>query len=707
MAETRNLHETQVLSLADIRGEAQKTDGQFFTLTVIEGRDFGGIFQIESTETTIGRKDPDDNNKPNIELDDDRISRRHLMLTKKPVTNEAESFAVTALDLDSTNGTYINGFPLPKRETKLKNNDKIQIGDTVLKFEIKDSLDVSYQERLYQQVTRDAKTGLWNHNYARQEIERFISLGNRNKSGFSLLLVEVDYMQILNDTYGLTVGDGILRTIAQAITSELSGYEIAARFAGKQFLILLPEANMASGVNTADRIRKKVEEIDFTSVGCMQKVTVSAGVSQFPVCSQKAEDLIKQADEALYRAKQNGRNRTIKAMVVEEETRPVNKKILVSVLMLAVIAALVTIGMMAFPVLSQNPVNNNLTASGTVEVNEVKVGSKIGGRITEVLIQEGQQVKAGQPLVRFDIADLQAEKLSLNARIAELSAEVEKLENGFRKEEKDAAEAEVRKAQAILEQLRNGSRPQEIAQVQAEISAAESDLFNSESSFTRIDKIFSEGYQSKQVRDDAETRVKLNKSRLEALRQRLSLLQEGTRYEEIKTAEQNYQAALARAELLRAGTRKEDIAAAKARLDAAKAALAQLNVRVAEGEILSPADSRVEVVRVRPGDIIVAGNPIAKLLEPNQIWVRVYIPHTDIGKVRVGQTATINVDSFANKTFSGVVSQIAGEAEFYPRNVQTRTDREHQVFAIKVNIDDKDGSLKSGMSADVVIAMGK
>ena len=700
MSDEYNLNETKVFSLADLHNDTKKSAGLYFTLTVIEGRDFGFIFQVENSQMTIGRKDQDEN-KPTVELDDDRVSRSHLMLSKK--SDSEGSFYVVVSDLDSKNGTYLNGFKLSKQEKRLQDNDKIQIGNTVLKFEIKDTLETTFHERLYQQVTRDAKTGLWNHNYARQEIEKLISINSRSKGVFSVLLMEIDFIQILNETYGQNTGDAVLQTVGQTITNELKEYEIAARFAGNQFLIILPNSDLTNSVNICDNIRKKIEMLDLATIGCPQRITISAGVSQFPICGQKGEDLIKQADEALFRAKQTGRNRTMKAIIVQTQTRQINKGLVATLVLVLLVSSLVYIGLYIYPLSVGASKEEKLIFSGTVEVHEVQVGSRVGGRVTEVLIEEGQLVKKDQVLVRFDISDLLAQKSQLLASISALEAELAKLENGFRKEEKAEADAEVKRAAANLEQLKNGFRPQEIAQVKADLAASESDLSNSEATYKRIEKIYLEGYQSKQARDDAETRVKLNKSRVEALKERLSLLEEGTRYEEIKAAEQAYKASLAKAELLHSGSRVEDIAVAKARLEVAKAQLIELNVRIKEGEVLAPSDSRVEVVRIRPGDIIVPGNPVVKLLENDQIWVRVYIPHTEIGKVVVGQKSTIAVDSFPNKTFSGYVKQIAEEAEFYPRNVQTRTDREHQVFAVKVNIDDKDDKLKSGMSADVNI----
>ena len=114
----------------------------------------------------------------------------------------------------------------------------------------------------------------------------------------------------------------------------------------------------------------------------------------------------------------------------------------------------------------------------------------------------------------------------------------------------------------------------------------------------------------------------------------------------------------------------------------------------------------MEVLDVRPGDLIAPNTPIATLLERDQIYVRIYIPETQIGHVQLGEKVEIHVDSFPNQAFSGVVEQINQQAEFLPRNVQTVEERIHQVFGVKVRIDDTSHRIRAGMAADVTLAPG-
>src|SRR5262249_47572657 len=134
-------------------------------------------------------------------------------------------------------------------------------------------------------------------------------------------------------------------------------------------------------------------------------------------------------------------------------------------------------------------------------------------------------------------------------------------------------------------------------------------------------------------------------------------------------------------EKLKRGNRREDV-------DAAQAALAHDEARFREREVLAPTAATVEVLDVRPGDLISPNTPVATLLERDQIYVRIYIPETEISRVKVGQKAEVTVDSVGKQVFSGLVEQINQQAEFLPRNVQTREERVHQVFGVKIRIDD-------------------
>jgi multidrug resistance efflux pump len=343
----------------------------------------------------------------------------------------------------------------------------------------------------------------------------------------------------------------------------------------------------------------------------------------------------------------------------------------------------------------------SLVYSGTVETREIQVGSKVGGRVTEVPVEEGQAVKAGTVLVRFEFDELKAQRAQAQAQVAQAQADLNRLERGYRPEEVAQAQAAAREQSALLEAAKNGPRVQELEEAQADYAAAKSDAGNAQVTFERMQMLVRGETISRQQYDDAKAKRDSASQKAESLRQRLALLQAGTRKEDVQAAEQRYRQAQATANLTRRGYRKEDIDAARGRLTQAAARVNELDVRLKEAELEAPADGVVQVVSVRPGDLVGAGRIVMTMLESTQLWVKVYVPETDLGSVRVGQQAAVEVDSFSARQFAAHIEQISSQAEFLPRNVQTRDDRKHQVFGVKVRVDNPDGVLKSGMSATV------
>ncbi|HEX7158989.1 MAG TPA: efflux RND transporter periplasmic adaptor subunit [Edaphobacter sp.] len=342
-----------------------------------------------------------------------------------------------------------------------------------------------------------------------------------------------------------------------------------------------------------------------------------------------------------------------------------------------------------------------LIYSGTVETREIQVGSKVGGRVIEVAVEEGQVVKAGAPLVRFEVDELKSQRAQAEAEVEQARADLNKLERGYRPEEIAQADATAREQRAMYDAAKSGPRVQELQQAQADYDAAVADAANAEATYKRMQMLIRGETISKQQYDDALAKRDATAQRAESARQHLKMLQEGTRKEDLQAAEQRYLQAQAAADMTRRGYRKEDVAAARGRLAQAEARVKELDARLREAELDAPADGVIETVSVRTGDLVPAGRIVMTMLEPSQLWVRIYIPETELGRVKLGQAATVEVDAFRGREFPGHVGQIGSQAEFLPRNVQTRDDRQHQVFGAKVYVDNPDGVLKSGMSATV------
>jgi HlyD family secretion protein len=357
----------------------------------------------------------------------------------------------------------------------------------------------------------------------------------------------------------------------------------------------------------------------------------------------------------------------------------------------------------AWKYLSGRASADSLVLSGTIEADEIHVGSKVGGRIAEVLVQEGQEVKQGNPIIRFDRYDLEARHADAIASVAQADANLQKTLHWSRPEEIAAARAQAEAAWMAYEQARNGPRKEEIDAARAELAAADADYEVAKVTLARTAKLVSNGVQSQQEYDNAKSAYDRAGARREAARQRLDLLRAGTRQEEIDRADRLYKQAAANRALVERGARKEDIDTARAQLERARAALKQIEIQLGELEVAAPADAVVEVLRVRPGELINPNSPVATLVEIDRLWVRVYVPEPEKGNVQLGKEVSVEVDSFRGVRFRGRIEEIASRGEFTPRNIQTRDERAHQVFGLRVRLDNSERKLSAGMAADVTI----
>lgn len=342
-----------------------------------------------------------------------------------------------------------------------------------------------------------------------------------------------------------------------------------------------------------------------------------------------------------------------------------------------------------------------LQASGTIEARNIRVGSKIGGRIAGVHVREGDRVEPGQLIVSFEDHELAAELEQARGRVARARAQLEKMQRGYTREEVEEARAAEASARAQLDEMSSGYRREQVEQSRAALERARAEAENAERIYQRAARLAQDGVYSAQQRDDAETAWRAARARLEEAQQRLNELERGYRVEEVAAAEARYRQAKAVRQRIERGFRQEDVAAARAELIAAEGQLREAEARYRERQVLAPAAAVVEVLDVRPGDLVPPNTPIATLLERDQLYIRIYIPETRLAQVRVGQPAEVRVDSLARQVFRAEVEQINQKAEFLPRNVQTREEREHQLFGVKLRIRDPEGRLRVGIAADV------
>jgi HlyD family secretion protein len=339
--------------------------------------------------------------------------------------------------------------------------------------------------------------------------------------------------------------------------------------------------------------------------------------------------------------------------------------------------------------------------SGTVEARNITVGSRTGGRVKEVLVQEGDRVPTGKPLLVLEAGDLDAQKAQAEGELAEAMANQTKVEAGSRPEEIAEANARASEAAAALSEAQKGARVEDIAQAQARFEAEQAAVDKAEADSRRAKKLVSTGAISQAEADDTEIARRTAIAQRDALKQALDALVHGTRVEDVAQASARASQARAAASLLKAGSRVEDVQAARAQVTAAKGKLDRIESDISELTIKAPRASRVESLDLRPGDILGPNAPAATLLEDDQLYVRIYVPETRIALIHIGQEVPVTVDSFPDRSFRGVVEHIAEVGEYTPRNLETFEDRADEFFATRVGLREGQDTLRAGMAAFV------
>jgi diguanylate cyclase (GGDEF)-like protein len=266
---------------------------------IIGGMDTGRIIPISEGKINLGR-DP----RCAVVLGEDGVSRFHAEVTRDATGS------VVIRDLGSTNGTFVDGVKI--QESRLNEGDKIFLGQwTILKYEVYDQIELAYQKQIYESSIRDGLTGIYNRKYFNQRIVSDLSFARRHNLWFTLMIFDIDHFKRVNDSFGHLAGDQVLKRVATSVHSMIRTEDVISRYGGEEFAIIAPGTDYGGGVKLGQRVLALVEnETAAVSSGKTVKVTVSIGfASVAPGVAAEPADAIALADENLYKAKQEGRNR--------------------------------------------------------------------------------------------------------------------------------------------------------------------------------------------------------------------------------------------------------------------------------------------------------------------------------------------------------------------------------------------------------------
>lgn len=276
-------------------------------LVVVEGASIGLEVLLDKPEMIVGRTDDAD-----VPVDDKLVSRDHA----KVIAGPGDQYFL--LDNDSTNGTFINNQQISR--APLREGDKVRVGSTVLRFSFHDEVDKEYHRRIYDLITYDDLTGLLTLRPFYRELERELARSERLGLNLAVLMMDIDHFKDVNDTYGHQVGSMVLKECGRLIRQALRYNDAAARYGGEEFIAYLPNTAATVGHSVAERVRRAIEGYAFEYRESRPPVTISIGIAMYPIDAGDVESLVRAADEALYRAKDRGRNRVVE-FSGERETR--------------------------------------------------------------------------------------------------------------------------------------------------------------------------------------------------------------------------------------------------------------------------------------------------------------------------------------------------------------------------------------------------
>ncbi len=287
--------QTRITSVRDLTSLGQSRDA---FLVMVRGPEIGRRIQVTDSVVTIGR-DPEST----IALKSDSVSRYHARI-------EPTDQGYRLVDNMSTNGTYRNQAQV-HGSTMLASGDYIHVGDSIFKFLAGDNIEAAFHEEIYRLTIEDSLTQVANKRALLDFLDKEFARAKRYQRDLSVIMLDLDFFKKVNDTYGHLMGDFVLREFAKLVSSRIRREELFARYGGEEFCIVVPEMNRDKAASFAEALRALIEEHNFAFEGTSLKMTCSLGLATVAESMTRVEDLLSAADENLYKAKNEGRNRVV------------------------------------------------------------------------------------------------------------------------------------------------------------------------------------------------------------------------------------------------------------------------------------------------------------------------------------------------------------------------------------------------------------
>ncbi len=362
--------------------------------------------------------------------------------------------------------------------------------------------------------------------------------------------------------------------------------------------------------------------------------------------------------------------------------------------------------------------NETIDISGVIEFKKINLSFKNPGKITELAFDEGIKVKKGEVLARLDISEMASQKVRMENALAYSNSLVPQIEAGIefqkanRQSQLMAANASLAAARSRLEEAQAGNRLQQIEQAKAALAKSQVEYEKIESDFRRYTELNKSGSTSKQALETVRAQYLAAGQQLASAKEQYDLLKEGARKETIEQMKAGVEQAKAQvlgAEALEFQIKKSlsELESVKKDLEVKKSDIETMNIKIADSTLSAPEDGMILEKFSETSEVVGTASPVGVLANMKDAWVRGYIPEEDLGKVKIGHKVEVISDSYPDKKYAGYVAYISPEAEFTPKNVQTKRERVKLVYRVKINVDNAAGELKLGMPVDAKIKAGE
>ena len=384
----------------------------------------------------------------------------------------------------------------------------------------------------------------------------------------------------------------------------------------------------------------------------------------------------------------------------------------------------IIIGVISFSLLKDTEKKNKdnqdvLTVSGVLETNEIDVNVKVGGKLLEIMVEEGDNVKKGDIIAMVEAENIEAKLEQAKALLGIAATRVEQSKIAYAAQ-KEQSESQIQQAtgayssaKAQLTKAKKGARPQQLEQAKELVVQAKEAYEYTKVTYDRLKKLYDEGVIPQQKIDGAKAELEVSKAKYNTAQQQYDLVKEGVQKEDISSAEGLVMQAeamvnLANVTKLQVSAKEQDMIAAKEQLIQAQAGVNEVMSYLNDSTIKAPVDGTITVKNADNGELVSTGMPVVSISNLKDVWANIKIKESAIANIKIGDTIDVIIPGDNNKVYKGKVTSISSKASYATeRATQDKNEKDVVAFTVKIKLDNADLRLKPGMTATLKLKKTK